>query len=57
MLELHKFTKVLDVVMFPITLFLFYNQGWQGGVFKVIKNGHFLVFLVVLFIFHKFISE
>ena len=26
---------------------LFYERGSQGGEFKVIKNGHFLVFFAV----------
>ena len=26
---------------------LFYERGWQGGVFKVMKNDHSLVFLAL----------
>ena len=42
MLELHKIRSVLDLVLFSTVFILFHEQRWQGGVFKVIKNDHFL---------------
>ena len=52
--EMHKMVKVSHVVAckllffcFMITFLLFYDGGWQGGVFKVIKIDYFLVFLAV----------
>ena len=46
MLELNKLKSVSHVVAFAVVFILFYEQGWQGGVFKIIKNDDFLVFLV-----------
>ena len=37
-----------DVVACPIVFILFYEQDWQGAVFKVMKNDRFLVLLLVL---------
>ena len=31
----------------PVFFNLFYEGSWQGGVLKVMKNNHFLVFLAV----------
>ena len=39
--------KVLDAVGCPIVFNLFYDRDGQGGVFKVMKNDHFLVFFDV----------
>ena len=39
---------VRHVVAGPIIFFLFYDQDWQGRVFKVMTIDHFLVFLSVL---------
>ena len=33
--------------MFPIVFILFYDRDWDGRVFKLMKNDHFLVFLTV----------
>ena len=33
--------RALDVVACPTNFILFYDQDWQGGVFKVLKNYHF----------------
>ena len=33
---------------------MFYERSWQGGVFKIKKNDHFLVFLVVWILFQSF---
>ena len=35
----------------------FYCQEWQGGVFKVMKNDHFFIFLSVLVFFTKFLGR
>ena len=32
------------------------DRGQQGGVFKVMKNNHFLVFLGVWVFFHNFLG-
>ena len=37
--------------------FLFPERGWQGAVFKVMKNDHFLVFLAVWILFSKFLGR
>ena len=42
-----------SVFAFPIVFILFYERSWQGGVFKVMKNEHFLVFLAICFLFPK----
>ena len=47
MLELHKTIRVLHVVIWPTVFISFYDRYWQEGVFKVIQNHHFLVFLAV----------
>ena len=57
MLELHKIIRVSNVVMCPIVFVLFYRGDWQEGVFKVIKNDHFLVFLAVWVLFPKFLGR
>ena len=35
----------------------FYERGEQGGVFKVMKNDHFLLFLAVWVFSPKFLSR
>ena len=51
MLELHKLIKVSHEVACPIVLILFYEGNWQGGLFKIMKNDHFLVLLAVWVLF------
>ena len=34
-----------------------FTWDWQGGVFKVMKNDHFLVFLAVWLLFPKLIGR
>ena len=46
-LELHEMIRVPHLVVFPIVFILFDVRDWQGGVLKLIKNDHFLVFSVV----------
>ena len=40
-LELHEMIRVPNVVTYPIVFILLYDQGWLGGVFKVLENDHF----------------
>ena len=56
-LALHEMIRVLHVVACLIVLILLYCQGWQGGVFKVVKNDHFLVFSSVFVHFPKFLGR
>ena len=53
MLELRKIIRVSHVVRWTIVFILFYEQSWQGGVFKIMKTDHFLVFLAVWVLFPK----
>ena len=57
MSELHKIKQLPHVVACPIVCILFNEQCWQGGVYKVMKNDHFLKFLVVWVIFPKFLGK
>ena len=58
MLELQEMIRVLHVVPYSIVFILFYGQGWQGGVFKVMKNDFFFyIFLPVLVSFPKFLGR
>ena len=56
-LELHEMIRLLRVVAFPIVFILFYGRNWQEGVFKVMKNDHFFVFLAVWVLFPKFLGR
>ena len=56
MLELRKIIRVSHVVAWTIVFILFYEQSWQGGVFKVMKTDHFLVFLTVWVLFPKILG-
>ena len=56
MLELYKIIKMSHIVSCPIVFPWFYEGAWQGGDFKIMKNDHFLVFLVVWVIFTKFLG-
>ena len=47
MLELHKILRISNLVASPNVFILFCVQSWQGGVFKVMKNDHFLGFLSI----------
>ena len=48
---------MLHVVACLIAFLLFYEGGWQEGVFKVMKNDCFLVFLAVWVLFPKFLGR
>ena len=55
--ELRKLIRVSKVVACPILFILFHERGWQGGVFKVIKNDHVFAVLAVWVIFHLFLGR
>ena len=57
MLKLHKIIKKSHSVVSPIDFLVFYQQVWQGEVFKVMKNDHFLVFLAIWVLFPKFLGR
>ena len=57
MLEWHEMIRVLHLVSCPIVFILFYDQDWQGGVLKLMKNDHFLVFLTVWVSFSKIFGQ
>lgn len=44
-------------VAYSIVSLLFYEQGWQGRAFNVMKNDQILVILDVWVIFPKFFKE
>ena len=41
MLKLHKLIRVSQAVACQIVAPLFYERGWLGGVFKIMKNDLF----------------
>ena len=43
--------RMSRLVACPIVFILFYDRDWQGGVIKVMKKDHFLVFLPVCVLF------
>ena len=45
MLELHTVIKVSHAVARPIVFIFFYEGSWQGRLYKIMKNDHFLVLL------------
>ena len=45
--------RMSRLVACPIVFILFYDQDWQGGIIKVMKKDHFLVFLPVCVLFPK----
>ena len=57
MLELQKTITVSLVVACLIVFILFYERRWQEGVFKIMKNDSFLVFLAVWVLFLKILSR
>ena len=52
-LELHKIIRVLHKVACSIAFILFYEQSWQGEVFKVMKTDHIFVLLAIWVLFLK----
>ena len=56
-LEMHEMIRISYLVACPLAFNLFCDRGQQGGVLKPTKNDHFLVFLVVWVLFHKFLGR
>ena len=56
-IELYEMIRVSYIIARPIVFILFYDRGWQGEVFKIMKIDHFLVFLAVLVFFPKFLEK
>ena len=52
-LELHEIIRVSYAVPCPITFTLFYDLGRQVGVFKLMKNPQYSVFLAVSVLFYQ----
>ena len=44
-------------VALPVVFIFFYDRDGQRGVFKVVKNDNFLVFLAVWVLFSKFFGQ
>ena len=57
MLELYEIIRVSHIIACSFVIILFYEWGWQGGVFIVTKNDHFLVFVAVYALFPKFLNR
>ena len=57
MLDVHGITKMPPVVPCPMDFSSLPDQGQQGGILKLMKNGHFLVFLVVWVFLPKFLGR
>ena len=51
---LHKVACPIVVVVVAVAFCCFMSEVWQGGVFKVMKNDYFLVFLTVWVFFLSF---
>ena len=54
---MHETIRVPRVVALANVFALFFDRDRQGGVFKVVKNDNFLVFLVVWVHFPKFLGR
>ena len=54
---MYETIRVSHLVALPIVIILFYDRDGQEGVFKVVKNDNFLVFLVVWVLFPKFLGR
>ena len=57
MLKFGQVRRVSHVFACPIVFPLFYERGGQGGVLKVMKSDHFLIFLAVWALFSKFLGR
>ena len=57
MIKLHKILRLLHVAACPIVFVLFYGRSWKRGVFEVVMNDHFLVFLSVWVPFPNFLGR
>ena len=49
--------RVSHIVARPIVFTLFYERSCQGGMFKIMKNNHFVVFPAVWVLFPKFLGR
>ena len=56
-LELHEMKRVVHIVARLIDFKLLCARGQQGGMLKLMKNDHFLVFLTVRVFFPKFLGR
>ena len=56
-LKLREMLRVLHANAYTILFILFYEQDWQGGVLKLIKNDHFSVFLAVWVFLPNFLGR
>ena len=54
---MHEAIRVWHAVTCTIIFIWFYDQDGQGGVFKVMKSNHFLVFLAVWVIWPTFFGH
>ena len=54
-LKLHEMIIMLPVVACPIIFILYDDREWQEKVLQIVKNDHFLVFLIVFFL--KFFGQ
>ena len=57
MSEVHEMIKVLHIVACANVFILFHGRDWLGGVLKLMKSDHFLVFLVLWVLFPKQVKE
>ena len=55
--ELYETIRVLHIVACPLVFILFYERSFQGGVFKIMKNDHFLVLLSVWVLFPELLRR
>ena len=56
-LKLYEMIRMSRLVACPIVFILLCDQNGPGGVFKVMKKDHFLVFLTVWVLFPKFFGR
>ena len=57
MSEVHEMIKVLHIVACANVFILFHGRDWLGGVLKLMKSDHFLVFLVLGVLVPKQVKE
>ena len=54
---LENLKRLSHVVAFAVAFILFCEPGFQGGVFRIIKNDNFFEFLAVWLLFRKFLGR
>ena len=57
MFDWYIIIRMSHVVACLTVFILFYEQGWEGGVFKLLKNNHFLLFLDAWILFSEFFGQ